>query len=154
LWISAARVRRHGAVRGGLQDGLIDIALDDGQLWFEELHDYPDEARFLSALNRQLRNHCGFMADIILHTIGMWRNSATDLAPRLQMHRDEYLKIAQKSFAGNGGHDTHHEAFATIFAAGATFLVDCELVRWTLSDLTESLLVCEAAAIKTATEGW
>ncbi len=64
--IAAARARRQGAVRGGLEDGLINIALDDRPSWIEELHDYPDEATFLSALNRLVRTHSGFMANFII----------------------------------------------------------------------------------------
>ena len=41
--IAAARARRHGAARGGLEDRLIDIALDNSQSWLEELHGYPDD---------------------------------------------------------------------------------------------------------------
>jgi len=51
-------------------------------------------------------------------------------------------------------HEMRHEAIATIFAAGAGLLVAWENAPWGLSDLTESLLVCEAAAIKTANEGF
>ncbi len=149
--IAAARARRHGAVRGRLQDRLIDIALDDGRSWFEDLHDYPNETSFLSALNRLVRTHSGFMASFIIDVLCDVRD---DLVSTLREQRDDYLKMARRCFAGKGDHTARHEAFATIFAAGAGLLVDCELVPWELSDLRESLLVCEAAAIKTANEGF
>ncbi len=150
--IAAARARRRGAVRGGLEDRLIHIALDDGRSWFEDLHGYPDEAKFLSALNRLVTTHSGFMASFIICVLLDLRHH--DWVSKLRRHRDDYLRMARNSFAGMGDHTTRHEAFATIFAAGADLLVDFELVPWQLSDLAESLLVCEAAAIKTAIEGF
>jgi hypothetical protein len=150
--IAAARARRRGAVRGGLEDRLIHIALDDGRSWFEDLHGYPDEAKFLSALNRLVTTHSGFMASFIICVLLDLGHH--DWVSKLRRHRDDYLRMARNSFAGMGDHAMSHEAFATIFAAGADLLVDFELVPWQLSDLAESLLVCEAAAIKTANEGF
>ena len=150
--MAAARARLHGAVRGGLEDRLIDIALDDGRSWFEDLHGYPDEARFLSALNRLVTTHTGFMASFIIGVLLELRRD--DWVSTLRRNRDDCLKMARNCFAGVGDHTTRHEAFATIFATGAYLLVDCEFVPWRISDLAESLLVCEAAAIKTANEGF
>ncbi len=149
--IAAARTRR-GAVRGGLQDRLIHIALDDGRSWIEDLHDYPDEEIFLLELNRQVRTHSGFMASFIIEVLLYMRDD--DSVPTLRRYRDDYLQMARNCFAGVGDHTTRHEAFATIFATGEYLLVDCEFVPWRISDLGESLLVCEAAAIKTANEGF
>ena len=150
--IAAARARRRGAVRGGFQDRLIHIALDDGRSWIEDLHDYPDEAIFLSALNRLVRTHSGFVANFIIEVLCDVRHG--DLVSTLRRYRNDHLGIARNCFARTGDYTTRHEAFATIFAAGASLLVDCELVPWKLSDLREALLVCEAAAIKTANDGF
>ena len=150
--IAAARARRCSAVRGGLQDRLIHIALDDGRSWIEDLHDYPDEEIFLLELNRQVRTHSGFMASFIIDVLLDMRDD--DSVPTLRRYRDDYLQRARNCFAGVGDHTTRHEAFATIFATGEYLLVDCEHVPWRISDLAESLLVCEAAAIKTANEGF
>jgi hypothetical protein len=150
--IAAARARRRGAVRGGPQDRLIDVALDDGRSWLEYLHDYPNEKSFLSALNRLVRTHSGFMASFIIDVLCDVRGE--DLVSTLRRHRNNYLRMARNCFTGEGDHVMRHEAFATIFAAGAGLLVDWENVPWELSDLAESLLVCEGAAIKTAKEGF
>ena len=129
-----------------------DRRIDAERSCFEDLHGYPDEARFISALNRQVRTHSGFMANFIIDVLCQVRDD--DLVSRLRGHRGDYLRIARNCFAGMGDHATRHEAFATIFAAGADLLVDWENVPWELADLAESLLVCEAAAIKTANEGF
>jgi Domain of unknown function (DUF927) len=149
--VAAARARRHGAARGGLEDGLIDIALHDGRSYFEDLHGHPNEAEFLSTLNRLVRTHSGFMANFLIGVLCDVRDG--DLVSTLCGHRYNYLSMARTRFAGKGDHAMRHEAFATIFAAGAGLLVDWENVSWELSDLAESLLVCEAAAINTANEG-
>ena len=122
--IAAARARRQGAVRGGLEDGLINIALDDRPSWFEDLHGYSNEANFLSAVNRLVRRNGGFMASFIIEVFCEVRND--HLVSRLRRHRDDYLKIAQHRFAAMGDHAMRHEAFGTIFAAGASLLVDWE----------------------------
>jgi hypothetical protein len=151
--IAAARARRCSAVRDGLQDRLISIALDDGRSWIEDLHDYPNETSFLSALNRLAGVHSGFMANFLIGVFCEVRDIGDDLVSTLRRHRGNYLKKAGNCFTGKGDRAMPHEAFATIFAAGG-LLVDWENVPWGVSDLTESLLVCEAAAIKTAKESF
>ena len=95
--IAAARTRR-GIVRGGLQDGLINIALDEGRSWIEDLHDYPDEAIFLSVLNRLVRTHSGFMANFIIEVLCDVRHD--DLVSTLRRYRNDHLEIARNCFAG------------------------------------------------------
>jgi hypothetical protein len=95
----------------------------------------------------------GFMANFFIGVFCEVRDIDDDLVSTLRRHHGNYLKKAGNCFAGNGDHAMRHEAFATIFAAGG-LLVDWENVPWGVSDLTESLLVCEAAAIKTAKEGF
>ena len=151
--IAAARARRCGAVRGGLENRLIDIPLDDGRSWIEDLHGFPNKARFLSAFNRLVRKHSGFMASYIIEIFCDVVQNLNDFGSTLREHRNDYLRMGRNCFAGMGEHTTRHETFATIFAAGTGLLVN--FVRpLELSDLTESLLVCEAAAIKTANEGF
>ena len=150
--IDAARARRQGAARGGLEDRLIDIALDNSQSWLEELHGYPDDKTFLSDFHWLVRTHSGFLANFIVGYLDEMRYGDGWISKR-HRRRKQYLKIARKSFAGRGDHEARHQAFATIFAAGESLLVGCELVPWSRSDLVESLLKCEAAAIDTANAG-
>ena len=151
--IAAARARRHGAARGGLEARLIDIALDDSQSWFEELHGYSDAEEFLNALHWLVRTHSGFEANFVVGYLDQMRRDDDAWVSKRHRRRKQYLKIARKSFAGKGDHEARHQAFATIFAAGESLLVGCELVPWTRSDLVEALLKCEAAAINTANAG-
>jgi hypothetical protein len=152
--IAAARARRCGAVGGGLSDRLIDIALDDGRSWIENLHDHPNQSSFLLELNRLVRAQGGFIAAFFIEILYDVLPHVDSFVPDLHRYRDDYLRMARDRFAEMGDHTARHEAFATIFAAGAGLLVSFFGHLLELSDLTESVLVCEAAAIKTANEGF
>jgi Domain of unknown function (DUF927) len=149
--IAASRARRCGAV---LRDRLIHIAVDDGQPWIADLHDYPNESAFLSALNRLVRRQSGYIAAFFIEILCDVLPHVDSFVPQLQGYRDSYLRMARDSFAAMGDHAMRHEAFATIFAAGAGILVSMIGGPLELSDLTDSVLACEAAAIKTANEGF
>jgi uncharacterized protein DUF927 len=112
--IAAARARRHGAVRDGLQDRLIDIALD-GRSWIEDLHDYPNETSFLSALDRVVGTRSGFAANFIIEVLEDVRD---DYVSTLHWQRNEHLRLARNCFAGKGDHTTLHEAFADLRCRG------------------------------------
>jgi hypothetical protein len=152
--IAAARARCCGAVRGGLSDRLIHIALEDGRSWIENLHDHPNESSFLLELNGRVRAQGGFIAALFIEILYDVLPNVHSFVPDLHRYRDDYLRMARERFAEMGDHTARHEAFATIFAAGAGLLVSFYDDLLELSDLTESVLVCEAAARKTANEGF
>jgi hypothetical protein len=134
-----------------MMDGMIDIALDDGQSCFEDLHDYADEGGFVAGLQRLARNTSGYVANTIVDLLCESEEGDSREPPRAV--RESYVASARGCFGRSGAYAEHHSAFATIYAAGVQLLIETEFVPWTMSELEESILICEAAAIRTAGKG-